>query len=43
MLASHSIQIASYQHTDEQGQVIGLPSGKVVCVGRNYMDHIQEM
>jgi 2-keto-4-pentenoate hydratase/2-oxohepta-3-ene-1,7-dioic acid hydratase in catechol pathway len=43
MLASHSIQIASYHHTDEQGQAIGLPLGKVVCVGRNYMDHIEEM
>jgi 2-keto-4-pentenoate hydratase/2-oxohepta-3-ene-1,7-dioic acid hydratase in catechol pathway len=43
MLASQSIQIASYHHTDEQGQAIGLPLGKVVCVGRNYMDHIEEM
>jgi 2-keto-4-pentenoate hydratase/2-oxohepta-3-ene-1,7-dioic acid hydratase in catechol pathway len=43
MSVSQSTHIASYQHTDEHGQTIRLPLGKVVCVGRNYMDHIQEM
>ena len=32
-----------YQHTDLSGQSIDLPVGKVVCVGRNYLDHIQEL
>lgn len=32
-----------YLHRDTQGQLIDLPVGKVVCVGRNYMDHIAEM
>lgn len=40
-------QINPYRHvalnTDEQEQHIDLPVGKVVCVGRNYMDHIEEM
>jgi 2-keto-4-pentenoate hydratase/2-oxohepta-3-ene-1,7-dioic acid hydratase in catechol pathway len=43
MAARQSTYIASYKHTDENGQAIRLPLGKVVCVGRNYMDHIQEM
>lgn len=33
----------SYQHKDWQGNDIELPSGKVVCVGRNYLDHIKEL
>ncbi len=33
----------SYQHLDWQGKVIHLPKGKVVCIGQNYLDHIQEM
>lgn len=33
----------SYQHLDWQGTVINLPKGKVVCIGQNYLDHIQEM
>lgn len=32
-----------YQHRDHQQQPIDLPSGKVVCVGRNYADHINEL
>ncbi len=32
-----------YQHTDNAGDVIDLPVNKVVCVGRNYQDHISEM
>ncbi|WP_102798451.1 fumarylacetoacetate hydrolase family protein [Bowmanella denitrificans] len=32
-----------YQHLDNKGKVIGLPAGKTVCVGRNYLDHIQEL
>ncbi len=34
---------AEYQHRDWQGQPINLPVGKVVCIGQNYQDHIQEM
>jgi 2-keto-4-pentenoate hydratase/2-oxohepta-3-ene-1,7-dioic acid hydratase in catechol pathway len=33
----------TYQHQDLKTQVINLPVGKVVCVGRNYMAHIQEL
>ncbi|MEW9799126.1 fumarylacetoacetate hydrolase family protein [Alteromonas sp. CYL-A6] len=32
-----------YQHLDNLGQPVDLPVGKVVCVGRNYLDHIEEM
>lgn len=32
-----------YQHRDQQGQVLPLPVGKVVCVGRNYLAHIHEL
>jgi 2-keto-4-pentenoate hydratase/2-oxohepta-3-ene-1,7-dioic acid hydratase in catechol pathway len=32
-----------YQHLDIKGNVIALPAGKVVCVGRNYLDHIEEL
>ena len=32
-----------YQHKDIQGEPISLPVGKVVCIGRNYLDHIDEM
>ena len=32
-----------YQHKDNNGNTIDLPVGKVVCVGRNYLDHIKEM
>lgn len=32
-----------YQHHNLQRQPFGLPTGKVVCVGRNYLDHIQEL
>lgn len=32
-----------YSHNDWQGQKITLPAGKVVCVGRNYLDHIHEL
>jgi len=38
-----AIAIAEYQHRDWQGQAIALPVGKVVCIGQNYQDHIQEM
>ncbi|MDX1536566.1 fumarylacetoacetate hydrolase family protein [Arsukibacterium sp.] len=33
--------IYSHQHVD--GGLIGLPAGKVVCIGQNYQDHIAEM
>jgi len=32
-----------YRHRDLDNQDIALPVGKVVCVGRNYLDHIQEL
>lgn len=32
-----------YQHVFNDGSVCGLPVGKVVCVGRNYVDHIKEL
>ena len=32
-----------YQHLDVQGNPIALPVGKVACIGRNYLDHIEEM
>ncbi|RJP79139.1 MAG: fumarylacetoacetate hydrolase family protein [Desulfobacteraceae bacterium] len=33
----------SYRHQWKNGQSIGLPAGKVVCVGRNYADHAAEL
>ena len=33
----------AYQHLDITGNPIGLPVGKVVCIGQNYQDHIAEM
>lgn len=32
-----------YSHKDQNGREIGLIAGKVVCVGRNYADHIKEL
>ncbi|MGY0581893.1 MAG: fumarylacetoacetate hydrolase family protein [Paraglaciecola chathamensis] len=32
-----------YQHHYDDGRLIDLPVGKVVCVGRNYLEHIQEL
>ena len=32
-----------YRHQDLDGNVIDLAVGKVVCVGRNYLMHIQEL
>ena len=43
MSATKTTQYMPYQHCSESGGVIDLPIGKVVCVGRNYLDHIQEM
>ncbi len=47
MPSSQFEQIKPYRHValsaDKQEQHIDLPVGKVVCVGRNYMDHIEEM
>ncbi len=40
-------QIMPYRHSElrsgYQEHELNLPVGKVVCVGRNYMDHIEEM
>jgi 2-keto-4-pentenoate hydratase/2-oxohepta-3-ene-1,7-dioic acid hydratase in catechol pathway len=33
----------TYQHSFEDGTPCQLPAGKVVCVGRNYVDHIKEL
>lgn len=33
----------AYQHLSISGNPIGLPVGKVVCIGQNYQDHIAEM
>lgn len=32
-----------YKHIDSNGNDINLPVGKVVCVGRNYLQHINEL
>jgi 2-keto-4-pentenoate hydratase/2-oxohepta-3-ene-1,7-dioic acid hydratase in catechol pathway len=32
-----------YKHIDNDGNNIELPVGKVVCVGRNYLQHIKEL
>jgi len=32
-----------YNHHDISGQQIDLPAGKVVCIGRNYLEHIREL
>ncbi|MEP1446989.1 MAG: fumarylacetoacetate hydrolase family protein [Paraglaciecola sp.] len=32
-----------YQHIDSEGNSIDLPVGKIVCVGRNYLQHINEL
>jgi len=32
-----------YKHIDSDGKNIDLPVGKVVCVGRNYLQHINEL
>ncbi|PKG97466.1 fumarylacetoacetate hydrolase family protein [Paraglaciecola sp. MB-3u-78] len=32
-----------YKHIDSDGKNIDLPVGKVVCVGRNYLQHIKEL
>lgn len=33
----------AYQHLDLNAEAIDLPLGKVACVGRNYLAHIQEL
>lgn len=33
----------AYRHIDSDGKNIELPVGKVVCVGRNYLQHIKEL
>lgn len=35
--------MTAYRHLDSNGQIIDLPVGKAVCVGRNYLDHVQEL
>ena len=34
---------SDYQHSWQGGAAVGLPVGKVVCVGRNYADHAKEL
>ena len=38
-----SEEIRVYQHKDVNSNLISLPVGKAVCIGRNYLDHIDEM
>ncbi|MFD2166012.1 fumarylacetoacetate hydrolase family protein [Thalassotalea euphylliae] len=33
----------NYQHKSIHGDAIDLPTGKAICVGQNYHDHIEEM
>jgi 2-keto-4-pentenoate hydratase/2-oxohepta-3-ene-1,7-dioic acid hydratase in catechol pathway len=33
----------AYQHRYLDGSPLDLPIGKVVCIGRNYLDHIREL
>jgi 2-keto-4-pentenoate hydratase/2-oxohepta-3-ene-1,7-dioic acid hydratase in catechol pathway len=33
----------AYQHRYLDGSPLALPIGKVVCIGRNYLDHIREL
>ena len=33
----------SYQHRYLDGSPLELPAGKIVCIGRNYLDHIREL
>lgn len=33
----------AYQHRYLDGGPLDLPAGKVVCIGRNYLDHIREL
>lgn len=33
----------AYQHRYLDGSPLTLPVGKVVCIGRNYLDHIREL
>ncbi|MFT2091471.1 fumarylacetoacetate hydrolase family protein [Paraglaciecola sp. 2405UD69-4] len=35
--------MSAYKHIDNRGKEIPLPLGKVVCVGRNYLKHIEEL
>ncbi len=35
--------MSGYRHRENLGSDIDLPVGKVVCVGRNYLDHIREL
>jgi 2-keto-4-pentenoate hydratase/2-oxohepta-3-ene-1,7-dioic acid hydratase in catechol pathway len=32
-----------YQHKNITGNTVDLPAGKVVCIGRNYLDHIRKL
>lgn len=33
----------TYQHHDSGGNRLDLPAGKIVCIGRNYLEHIHEL
>ena len=32
-----------FQFKNIQGNIIDLPPGKIICIGRNYVEHIQEL
>ena len=34
---------SAYRHRTVEGELIDLPTGKAVCVGRNYADHAREL
>lgn len=33
----------SYLHRWQSGAAVGLPVGKAVCIGRNYLEHVKEL
>ena len=37
------IKIVTYQHCYLDSGPLDFPVGKVVCIGRNYLDHIREL
>lgn len=43
MPADTANSLTTYQHRYVGGQSAQLPSGKIVCVGRNYADHAAEL
>lgn len=42
-MSNQMLNSTKYQHSFLDGSACDLPVGKAVCVGRNYLDHIQEL